>query len=57
MKKKSIPKDKINYIEGQVLEELLEVVNQRKKDEGEEITHRNIEGDLEKLNTDFLDIA
>jgi len=51
------PKDKINYIEGRVLEELLEVVNQRKKDEGEEITHRDIEGDLEKLNTDFLDIA
>jgi len=51
------PKDKINYIEGQVLEELLEVVNQRKRDEGEELTHRDIEGDLEKLNTDFLDIA
>ena len=51
------PKDKINYIEGQVLEELLEVVNQRKRDEGEELTHRDIKGDLEKLNTDFLDIA
>lgn len=51
------PKDKINYMEGQVLEELLEVVNQRKRDEGEELTHRDIEGDLEKLNTDFLDIA
>jgi hypothetical protein len=51
------PKDKINYIEEQVLEELLQVVNQRKRDEGEEITHRDIKGDLEKLNTDFLDIA
>ncbi|GAH97400.1 unnamed protein product, partial [marine sediment metagenome] len=51
------PKDKINYMEGQVLEELLQVVNQRKRDEGEEITHRDIEGDLEKLNADFLDIA
>jgi len=51
------PKDKINYIEGKVLEELLAVVNQRRKDEGEEIAHRDIEGDLEKLNTDFLDIA
>lgn len=50
-------KDKINYMEGQVLEELLAVVNQRKRDEGEEITYRDIEGDLEKLNTDFLDIA
>ena len=39
-------------MEGPVLEELLEVVNQRKKDEGTEITHRNIEGDLERLNTD-----
>ncbi len=44
-------------MEGEVLEELLQVVNQRKRDEGEEITHRDIEGDLEKLNTDFLDIA
>jgi len=51
------PKDKINYMEGEVLEELLAVVNQRKRDEGEEITHRDIERDLEKLNTDFLDIA
>lgn len=51
------PKDKINYIEGRILEELLEVVNQRRRDEGEEITRRDIEGDLEKLNTDFLDIA
>ncbi len=51
------PKDKINYMEGKVLEELLKVVNQRKRDEGEEITHRDIEGDLQKLNTDFLDIA
>lgn len=51
------PKDKINYIEGRVLEELLEVVNQRRRDEGEEITRRDIEGDLEKLNTDFLYIA
>jgi len=51
------PKDKINYIEGEVLEELLGVVNQRKKDEGEEISSRDIEGDLERLNTDFLDIA
>jgi hypothetical protein len=51
------PKDKINYMEGQVLEELLEVVNQRKRDEGEEITYRDIEGDLERLNTDLLDIA
>lgn len=50
-------KDKINYMEGQVLEELLAVVNQRKRDEGEEIIYRDIEGDLEKLNTDFLDIA
>lgn len=51
------PKDKINYIKGQVLEELLEIVNQRKRDEGEEIARRDIEGDLEKLNTDFLEIA
>jgi hypothetical protein len=51
------PKDKINYMEGQVLEELLEVVSQRKKDEGIEITRRDIEGDLEKLIADFLYIA
>ena len=44
-------------MEGAVLEELLAVVNQRKKDEGIEITHRDIEGDLERLNTDLLDIA
>jgi len=51
------PKDKINYIEGQVLEELLEIVNQRKRGEGEEIIQRDIEGDLKKLNSDFLYIA
>ncbi|MBA7679083.1 hypothetical protein ES703_87366 [subsurface metagenome] len=50
-------KDKINYIEGQALKELLEIVNQRKRHEGEEITQRDIEGDLKKLNTDFLVIA
>ena len=51
------PKDKVNYIEGDVLEELLKIVNQRKKFEGEEIAKRDIEGNLKKLNTDFLDIA
>jgi hypothetical protein len=51
------PEDRINYIEGPVLEELLEVINQRRKDEGEKANIRDIKGDLEKLNADLLAIA
>ena len=51
------PKDKINHIDGEILEQLLEIVNQRTRDEGEETAGRDIEGDLRKLNADLLKIA
>lgn len=51
------PKDQIPHIEGDVLRELLELVDRRKRLEGERIGKRNIEGDLEKLNSDLLAMA
>ncbi len=53
----SPPKDKINYIEEDVLKKLLGIVGQRERTEGKKIAQRDIEGNLKKLNADFLDIA
>lgn len=51
------PKDKMHHFEGETLKEVLELVNQRRRLEGEETGKRDIEGNLSRLNSDLLSVA
>lgn len=48
---------KISHIEGLVLDELLKLVEIRKRQEGEIIRGRDIEGNLKKLESDLIPIS